>query len=212
MERAFRGLIALTAWAGLSIQLWLLVSGGAFDTPALAVWRFLAFFTILTNLIVAVTASVSVVAPGSPAGRLVSGANARAAVVLYIALVGCVYHLVLADLWNPQGWQRVADQLLHTATPVLAVLGWILFDAKAGLRFKAIPAMVIYPLGYALYALARGAGDGFYPYPFIDVPTLGYPRTLLNIAALALIFAVGAAAVVGVGKGIGGPGRETVPD
>ncbi len=208
MERAFRALVALTAWSGLGIQLWLLISGGAFDTPALAVWRFLAFFTILTNLLVALTATVSAIAPASAPGRFVASAPARAAVFLYIALVGAVYHLVLAGLWDPQGWQLVADQLLHTATPLLVALGWILLDAKEGLRFKGIPVLLVYPVGYAAYALIRGAGDGFYPYPFLDVSALGYPRTLVNIAALALIFTVGAAGVIAVGKLVSGLGAE----
>jgi hypothetical protein len=204
IERLFRILTALVAWAGLGIQLWILISGNAFDTPALAVWRFFAFFTILTNLVVAVTATFSAVAPGSAPGRFVAGANARAAVFLYIALVGAVYHLVLADLWAPQGWQLVADQLLHSATPVLAGLGWVLFDRKDGLAFSAIPLFLIYPVAYSLYALIRGGIDGFYPYPFLDVPTLGYFRTIVNTGGLALIFAGGAAALVGIGKLVAG--------
>ncbi len=211
MERSFRVLSASAAWTGLGIQLWILLEGGAFDTPVLAVWRFLAFFTILTNLIVAVVSTVSVLAPDSAPGRFVDSSNLRAAVLLYISTVGIIYHLILAGLWDPQGWQRIADQLLHTATPVLTALGWLLFDKKTGLSFRALPLFLIYPVGYTLYALARGAGDGFYPYPFIDVNAIGYPKAFLNIAGLTGAFVIGAGLVILAGKLLAAPGIRNAP-
>jgi len=211
MERSFRGLIALAAWSGLGIQLWILLTSGAFDTQALAVWRFLAFFTILTNLIVAIVSTASAIAPESAFGRFAGGANVRAAVLLYIAAVGIIYHLILAGLWDPQGWQRVADQLLHTATPILAALGWLLFDRKQGLTYAAIPVMLIFPAGYTLYALARGTFDGFYPYPFIDAGQLGYTRALINIAGLTGAFALGAGLVITLGRMLGSFGVRNSP-
>lgn len=196
MARVFRALTALAAWAGLGIQLWILLTGGAFETPLAAVWRFLGFFTILTNLIVAVTATVSVIAPQSALGRFVDDPNARAGVLLYIATVGIIYHLLLAGLWAPEGWQLVADQLLHTATPVLVAMSWVAFDRKQGVRAGAIPAILVYPVGYAIYAVIRGAFDGFYPYFFIDVSALGYARVAMNIAGLAGAFLAGAVVVI----------------
>lgn len=211
MARAFRILTALSAWAGLGIQLWLLLASPAFETPVLAVWRFLAFFTILTNLIVALVNTASALAPESAAGRFASGANVRAAVLLYIGTVGIIYHLLLAGLWAPEGWQLVADQLLHTATPVMAALGWLVFDRKDSLSFKALPLYLIYPVGYTLYALARGAGDGFYPYPFIDVSEIGYPRALQNIAGLTAAFVIGSGLVILTGRFLSGFGIRTAP-
>jgi len=211
MARAFRILTALAAWAGLGIQLWILLESPAFETPVLAVWRFLAFFTILTNLIVALVNTAAALAPASAAGRFASGPNVRAAVLLYIGTVGIIYHLLLAGLWAPQGWQLVADQLLHTATPVMVALGWLLFDRKDGLSFRALPAYLVYPVGYTLYALARGAGDGFYPYPFIDVSQIGYPRALQNIAGLTAAFILGSGLVILLGKFLSGFGVRTAP-
>ena len=39
-----------------------------------------------------------------------------------------------------------------------------------------------------MYALIRGALIGTYPYPFIDVATIGYQRALLNAFGLQLAF------------------------
>lgn len=205
VARAFRAVIALAAFAGLGIQLWILLTGGVFASSILAVWRFLAFFTILTNLLVAVATSISALAPGSRAGRFVDSANVRAGVVLYIATVAVVYHLLLADTWAPEGLQWIADQLLHSATPALVAIGWIFFDRKHGLKLSALPAIIVYPVGYALYALVRGAFDGFYPYPFIDVSDLGYARVLMHVAGLAGAFLAGGTLVMALGQILAGP-------
>jgi hypothetical protein len=209
VERAFRILTALVAFAGLGLQLRILLQSDSFDSPALAVWRFLAFFTILTNLVVAVTASVSALAPGSAFGRFVDTAPARAAVLLYIGTVAVIYHLLLANLWDPQGDQLIADQLLHTATPALVAAGWLVFDHKKGLAFTAIPGMLVYPLAYTVYALVRGALDGFYPYFFIDVSAHGYARILMNVAGLTGAFIAGAAIIIALGRMLASFGIRT---
>lgn len=204
MERPVRALLALAAWAGLGIQLWLLLTSPAFASPAEAVWRFVAFFTILTNLIVAVSATVLTLRPDHPA----LGPAPRAAIVLYILTVGIVYHLLLAGLWAPEGWQWVADQLLHTVTPVMTLIVWLAFDPKAGLSLKALPGMLAWPLVYSLYALARGAADGFYPYPFLDAGGIGYVRALINIAGLTAAFLAGGALLILIGRALAHKGPE----
>jgi len=210
-ERLFRALIALAAFAGLGIQLWILLESPDFASQLAAVWRFLAFFTILTNLMVAIVSAVSAIAPNSASGRLLAGANTRAGVVLYIGLVGIVYHVLLAGLWDPQGWQKIADLLLHTATPVMMAIAWILFDAKKDLTLKALPQIIVYPVAYTVYAMIRGAGDGFYPYPFIDVSELGYARVLMNVVGLTAAFLFAGGLLILVGKTLSAVGFRTSP-
>ncbi len=207
----FRALIALAAFAGLGIQLWILLESPAFASDLDAGWRFLAFFTILTNLMVGIVSAVSAIAPNSASGRMLAGANTRAGVVLYIALVGVIYHLLLAGLWDPQGWQLIADQLLHTATPVMMVLAWIVFDQKHGLSLKTLPQIIVYPVAYTIYAMIRGAADGFYPYPFIDVSELGYARVLMNVAGLTAAFLLAGGVLILTGRFLAGFGVKTAP-
>jgi hypothetical protein len=57
-----------------------------------------------------------------------------------------------------------------------------------------------YPLAYLIWTLVHGAVTGWYPYPFIDVTDLGYPRVLINIAGLVLAFLVIEAALVGLSR------------
>lgn len=211
VERIFRALIALAAFAGLGIQLWIFLASPDFASPLAAVWRMLAFFTILTNLMVGIVSAVSAIAPDSASGRLLAGANTRAGVVLYIGLVGVIYHLLLAGLWDPQGWQKIADQLLHTATPVMMAIAWVFFDAKKDLSLKALPQIIVYPVAYTVYAMIRGAVDGFYPYPFIDVAEHGYARVLMNVAGLTAAFLFAGGLLILTGKALAGFGVRKAP-
>lgn len=57
-----------------------------------------------------------------------------------------------------------------------------------GLRGGDIAACLILPLGYCGYAMARGAFDNWYPYPFLDVASLGAGAVAFNCAGLGLGF------------------------
>ncbi len=49
-----------------------------------------------------------------------------------------------------------------------------------------------------IYALARGAVGGSFPYFFIDVGAIGYARALVNAAALSVAMLVAGLALVAV--------------
>jgi len=120
-------------------------------------------------------------------GRTLSASRATGLAVS-ITMVGVIYHLLLAPIWNPQGAAWWADQGLHTAVPLLTLLWWGGVAAKS-IRIHDLPSWLAWPLGYCAYALIRGAMTGFWPYPFLDADTLGPARVSLNIAGLILAFA-----------------------
>ncbi|MGJ8535682.1 MAG: Pr6Pr family membrane protein [Parasphingopyxis sp.] len=163
--RLVAALTAFIAWAGLAIQLGLLMA--QFDAqglgPAAALWRFFGFFTILTNSAVALVATAMAL---RPQGRL-AGPRSRMVTASAILLVGLVYSLALRHIWNPEGLQLVADHMLHDATPLLFGFTWLLFPHE-GLGWRAGLWAAVPPLAYCLYAFARGAVDGWYAYYFLD--------------------------------------------
>lgn len=204
MRRPFMATVAVVGWFGLALQLVLLIinMGAKGAAPAEAVWRFFAYFTLLTNILVAVSLTARAVAPASPAGRFFAHPVAEAAVLMPILLVFVIYVTVLQGLWQPQGAQLLADLILHYFVPLAFLAYWLLFVPHGGLAPQNIAAWLIYPLAYGPYALGRGALDGFYPYPFIDVPALGYPRVLLNIALLVAAFAVAGLLLIAADRAI----------
>ena len=72
-------------------------------------------------------------------------------------------------------------------------LGWWLLALPHGaLRWGDLRHWVLFPIGYLLWTLARGAVVQQYPYPFVDVGLHGWPVVLRNALAMtALFLAVG---------------------
>jgi hypothetical protein len=196
-QRLFATAIAIIGWAALALQLSLtlgIVIGQGRSVWA-GLWLFLGYFTVLTNILVAV--SMSLVAmdrwPGGPRPSV----SALTAVALAITIVGIVYHLLLSgrvpDL-SSLGW--VADRTMHYLVPVLSLAFWVMFVPKSSFTFTDPFLWILYPLGYLVYAMARGSLDGWYPYFFIDVGVIGYAKSLLNAAVLSTVVLIIGFAIV----------------
>ena len=186
IERSLAGLAAAVGWAGLALQLWLIVDAMGLADGA---WRYVAFFTILANIGTAIVATA--VASGSQSA--LAGPRAKFVAATSIALVGLVYSLWLRTTWDPQGLQKLADIALHDAVPLLFVGTW-LAGLHEQLKWRDLGWALVPPLVYCAYALARGSADGFYAYWFLN-PAMQAPAeiassTAILLAAVAVIAAV----------------------
>ena len=177
------------------------MSAQGFSALAIA-WRYLGYFTILTNALVAIIWTRAALRPEIEQPRL-EGAGAVA-----IVMVGLLYHLLLASRWNPQGLQLVADFIHHTFVPILFAFYWLI-RRHGALKWAHAAIFVIWPLSYCAYALARGAADGWYAYYFLD-PTRAPPAQLIaSIAAQSSAFLVCAFILVGFDKLIAARSRAS---
>jgi hypothetical protein len=109
----------------------------------------------------------------------------------------------LRHIWNPQGWQKIADVLLHDLIPLLYVAYWVVFVAKRSLRWKDALWWLIYPAAYFAYTLLRGVTTRWYPYPFLDVQVLGYARVSINAVLLLAAFLVAGLILIAIGRWVG---------
>lgn len=190
MKRVFLIIGALAGWFAVLLQYYIALTVA--DSRLAETIRFLSFMTIWTNVIVALFYTVSLLAPKSKLGRFFSKPMVQAGLLLYIIIVGLIYHLLLAKQWNPQGWEYVADQFLHTVVPVLFLFYWMLFADKEKLNMKSVLKWMMYPLVYVVYSLIRGAITGKYPYFFVDVSKLRYPTAMRNVSfVMAAYFVLG---------------------
>jgi hypothetical protein len=155
---------------------------------------------VLTNTLVVVVLSYAVVHRDSAAKRFFLAPKVSSAIAVSIVLVSLAYNLLLRHLWQPEGFQFIADELLHDVMPLLFVVYWWRCVPKGALRFKHIGLWVLYPLVYFAYVLLRGDLLGQYQYPFIDVGTLGYPQVFMNAGGILTGFVLIALAVVGLDK------------
>ncbi|MGP3687002.1 Pr6Pr family membrane protein [Streptomyces sp. IBSNAI002] len=199
---AFRTLICAAAVTGVVIEC-------AYGSVPVV----LSFFTIWTNIAVAVVFGLSAVRAWR--GRPDVAPLHRGGVLLFILVTGLVFHLVLANPASPfntaedldklTGAKAAANQLLHTVTPVGAALDFLLLTAPRTLRPRYALQWLAFPLAYVTFALVRGAllAPGTktrYTYPFIDVAQYGYGRVALNSFVLGILFYALGLALVAVDR------------
>ena len=157
---------------------------------------YFSFFTILTNILAAATHAAGLDLTGV---RLMCLQKPRvsAGVAVAIAVVGIVYFVILARLWQPQGWWLAADVTLHYVTPVLFVGWWLAAGTDGTTRWSDPVLWLAWPVAYTVYALARAPITGEVPYPFLDYEASGWGHVAQAIGGIVVLFVgLGAVAVM----------------
>lgn len=204
MKSVARGLAAIGAalgLAGLGLQYWLLYADMSANgaSPLDVLWRFYVYFTLLTNTFVTLVFARAALKPDSLIG--LNAPRVELMAVTSIMFVCIVYNLLLAARWDPQGWQKVADVIVHNAVPVLFLVFWTLRPHGA-LKWRDAVFAAAWPLAYAVYGLARGLFDGFYPYFFMDPTSASYGQIALNLVGLVVAFMLGASLLIGISRAL----------
>jgi hypothetical protein len=200
MKRSLSVLFAIIGWFAVIAQ-FVLMMQNLTTSVGEGIIRFFSFFTILTNTLLAAYFTSKIFKPGF-SDTFPHKPGHLTAITVYIFIVGLVYQLILRFTWDPQGMQRLVDEILHSVTPVLAVIYWFLYEKKEKLKYQMVLPWMIYPLVYLLYILARGGFAHFYPYPFVNVDELGYSVVLKNSFLLTLVFAFVSLIFIWIGKRI----------
>ena len=190
---------ALLGWFAVITQLYLMMKNRVLSAPETAL-RFFDFFTIDTNIIVALCFTYIFFGSKSRWGRFFSRASTITAITVYITIVGIVYNVVLRSTWNPYGMQKIVDELLHSVIPALFILFWLFFTPIEQLKWKNAFPWLIYPIIYMIYAMIFGAVTKFFPYPFVNANEIGYNKAVLNAGAVLLVIFLLSLALIGTGK------------
>lgn len=190
-ERISTAVLAMLAWTGVLLQFWLSIRIGMANGKGAAwgITAYFGYFTILTNVFVALAATLPLASPGSRAGRWFGRHAVRGCAVTAIAGVGIAYHILLRHVWNPQGLQWIADMVLHYLVPIGSLVWWTAFPPER-VSWKWPLVWCLWPLVYFAYAMLRGHLLRWYPYYFIDVGKLGWREVLVNAAGLAVFFPI----------------------
>lgn len=183
--RPLAAALAALAWAALLLQLALSLRLSQANGQGVAhgLVAYFGYFTVLSNLFIALVASRG--ACMADGGRDLAW---RGGAVASIVVVGLGYHLLLRNVWDPQGWQKLADIALHYAVPLASLGWWLALPPRARIAARAPLRWLAWPLAYVLYALLRGELIGSYPYYFIDIDALGWTRVLAHLAGLLVVF------------------------
>lgn len=198
-----RSIVVLVVLVGV---LW--VPDAPATAPALTVLDLaskLQYFTIQSNLLLAVVLGWSVVADATgrrgPSPWLVGGAT------FFVTITFLVYNTILV----PGGGEDAvllfsgypASDLLHVVAPVLALLDWVLDREHPGFAVRRSLLWLVYPFVYMLVSELVGARSGFYPYFFMDPNAIGVQNVVLFFVVLFPAFALLALAFAGADRALG---------
>jgi len=200
--RSYAGVGALLGWFAIALQFYVMFAARLADGRSLVggVIYLLSVFTILTTALVATTFSLHVRGRSTPAARFFGKPSVATGIAASIVLVDIAYSLLLRHLYHPQGLRLLSDHLLHDLLPLVYLGFWWRFVAIGRFGVADIARWAMYPVLYFIYVLLRGALFGLYPYPFVDVGQLGYPRVLLNAIAILFGFVVISGLLIGLDR------------
>lgn len=177
--------------------------------------NFFSFFTILSNVIAAFVLAWAGIAGlrardtlrPEPRGL----ATALACASTYMIITGIVYNALLRSIELPQGSEPVwwSNEVLHLVGPLFLLLDLLLGPRRRALPWRAVGAVVVFPLVWSAYTLLRGplvvnpatGAPYWYPYPFLNpYGPGGWPSVAVYVVVIALAFVVVGTAAVGVGR------------
>ncbi len=191
----------ISAWFAVLLQLILIIQNrqaNLFETLI----RFFSFFTILTNILVALYFTSQLFKSEKSILSFLSSKGSVTAITAFILIVGIVYQIILRGIWEPTGLQFLVDEMLHTFIPAFMLTYWLYFAQKEDLVLKTFGIWLWYPLLYFVWILVRGHFSGFYPYPFVDVTSLGYALVLRNTLFIFLFLLLLVSTLLFFGKKI----------
>jgi hypothetical protein len=198
---------AVVVLVGLILQLHATASlnHGFFHTQSGRLLSVFAYFTIQSNIIVMLTSAVLATRISRrPTWFWVLRLDA----VVCITVTFIVFHVALSGLQDLHGSAKTADFLLHTASPILCVVGWLFFGPRRHTSWEIVQGALVFPVLWLVFALTlQQLTDGFSMYPFLDVGDHGWPRVLFNAAVVAVLLLGLAAAAHLLDRRL--PGRRT---
>ena len=192
-ERARRVhlVVAVVAWFAVVFQLALVLQGGTVldevDPPSMGerIYRFFAYFTIDSNLLVAISSTVLArdAAAHQQWWRVV-----RLAGLVGIAVTGLVHFVLLRPLLHLDGADWVADKLLHMVVPALALAAWAWAGPRPRITGREVAYALGFPIAWTAWTLVFAELDGWVPYPFMDADEKGWGSVIVVCVGITALF------------------------
>lgn len=183
---------ALLGFIGLSIQSYFSITRKLEQgfSVLYATNHFFSFFTIIINTSVAVLLFGYYFFPQSKLSRWFRKSVNSAAVALYILIVSLIYYTLLRNNRPLLPIEMVATHILHGYVPLVYLCLWFFKFRNGDLKYADSIKWVLFPLGYFVYILIRGAMIDAYPYFFVNVAEIGYSMVLVYAACILAVFSI----------------------
>ena len=112
------------------------------------------------------------------------------AILVYILIVGLVYHFVLSGYWNPHGKVMVTNTIFHYISPSLFTLYWVLFLKSKKLSYINSIIWLWFPVLYAIFTFTNGLMTKFYPYPIYNLQTMNTVSVARNVVLTLVAYVI----------------------
>ena len=189
--RVAHGTVAAVAIGALLLQLALVLAGSEVlledDPPGMAVrlGRFVSYFTVQSNVLVAVASVMLARHPDrtTPWLRIL-----RLAGLVVFAITAVVQFFLLRPLLELEGADWTADKLLHMVVPVLAVGVWVLAGPRPAYRTRDAVLAMAWPVAWTVWTLVVGEITGWLPYPSMDAEAKGWGAVAVACLGVLVLF------------------------
>jgi len=170
--KKYRIVLGILGWGALFFSFLL----SALHVPGINVnnpfgpWNKFSFYTVQTNIFISLWFILSL---RKESGVFVSYPW-KTAFAVYIAVTGIIFGVFLSSYLNGLPWYIwILSLIMHYILPAGFILDWALFPSKESLKVRHIFLFLIYPCCYGAYTVIFGILTEWYPYPMIDIKTLG---------------------------------------
>jgi hypothetical protein len=198
--RVYASVAAATGWA---LVVLLYVADAHYRSLAHTI-TFFSYFSVLSNILAALTLTVVALGPAARGQWLLRPAVAGA-IMLYMCVTGLAFAIRAPSDW--QGWRAVALTGLHHVMPIAFLTFWIVFIPKGSLTLRDTFLWLIFPLLYVTCLLLCGPC-----YTFLNAGVLGFERVARNIGLMAVAFMAMAQSLVLIDRVLGRARREAAAD
>ena len=145
-------------------------------------WNYLAFFTVITNLLIDVWFLLLAFAIFFKRKKLyafLTRPEIQGALVVYIATVSIVYCALLFWFIGPYSltlwWANIIDMWNHLILPIIVIALWFAVPREKPIKWSVLFYWLIIPCLYLVLSLIRGIIWDWYPYPFLRPSWLLFP-------------------------------------
>ncbi len=174
------------------------------DTVWERLFDWITYFTIVSNIVVAVVLTMLLARPAlftRTDGIGTLWRTLRLDSVLMIVITGVVYNLLLAE-GGKTDWDLLSNTMLHVVGPLLTLIVWIIAGPRGLISGRVVGLALVLPLLWAAFALIRGQVVGAYPYPFLDVSANGLASVLTFIVVIMVVAVILALILMAIDAGL----------
>ena len=154
----------------------------------------LSYYTVQSNIIILVILILEIINSLKKNKTFKDEAffqNIKGAGTIIILITGIIFTVMLAKYTKDwRGYRLYSSYLLHYISPPLFLIDFLFFDnTTQKIKYNKVIFWLTFPLCYYILGVIRTLFlDGFTPYPFMDVNTLGFAKSLEIVIVLLSIF------------------------